>query len=72
MQFVQLMGNISNLFLALLIRPETSSRHFYDLDKMTKYYNMLIFTTVDVYYFWLSQSRLPKNLKTAKSLHFFL
>ena len=51
MQFVQLMGNISNLFLALLIRPETSSRHFYDLDKMTKYYNMLIFTTVDVYYF---------------------
>ena len=51
MQFVQLMGNISNLFLALLIRPETSSRHFYDLGKMTKYWNMLIFTTVDVYYF---------------------
>ena len=51
MQFVQLMGNISNLFLALLIRSETSSRHFYDLGKMTKYWNMLIFTTVDVYYF---------------------
>ena len=56
---MQIMTNISKLFLAVLRRQRTSSKPFYDFDKMVIWYDLISFSKWC--YFLLSQCKPSKE-----------